>query len=53
MSQTLNKQFNCNFYEKQFTDNYFKILTGLQTEELIGRSFLQVEKVLSMLVLKI
>ncbi|MDD4158047.1 MAG: TonB-dependent receptor [Proteiniphilum sp.] len=39
-SQTLTKQFNLQAsYEKQISDNYFKILTGLQTEELNGRSF--------------
>ena len=39
-SQTLTKQFNLQAsYEKQVSEHYFKILTGVQTEEINGRSF--------------
>lgn len=39
-SQTLTKQFNLQLsYEKNFSDNYFKVLGGMQTEEISNRSF--------------
>lgn len=39
-SQTITKQYNLQAsYEKDISDSYFKILTGLQTEEINNRSF--------------